>query len=38
MDGRGVKACIVCETPAARTNSSRNSVFVLPRALLKVWL
>lgn len=33
MDGRGVKACIVWETPAASTNSSRNSVLVLPRAL-----
>lgn len=33
IDGRGVKACIVCDTPAARTNSSRNSVLVFPRAL-----
>lgn len=33
IEGRGVKACIVCDTPAARINSSRSSVLVLPRAL-----
>jgi hypothetical protein len=33
IDGRGVNACIVCDTPAARMNSSLSSVLVLPRAL-----
>lgn len=33
MECRGVKACIVCETPAANMNSSLSSVLVLPRAL-----
>lgn len=34
MECRGVKACIVCETPAANMNSSLSSVLVLPRALV----
>jgi hypothetical protein len=38
IEGLGVKACIVCETPAASTNSSRNSVLVFPRALKKIKL
>lgn len=29
-----MKACIVCETPAANMNSSLSSVLVLPRALV----
>jgi hypothetical protein len=33
IDCRGVKACMVCETPAANMNSSLSSVLVLPRAL-----
>lgn len=33
IDGRGVKACIVCDTPAASMNSSLSSELVLPRAL-----
>lgn len=34
IDGRGVKACMVCETPAANMNSSLSSVLVLPRAFV----
>lgn len=32
IDCRGVKACMVCETPAANMNSSLSSELVLPRA------
>lgn len=30
---RGVNACIVCETPAAKINSSLSCALVRPRAL-----
>lgn len=32
IDCRGVKACMVCETPVANMNSSLSSELVLPRA------
>lgn len=35
IDCRGVKACMVCETPAANMNSSLSSELVLPRAFGK---
>jgi len=31
--GRDLKACIVWETPSARINCSRNSIFVRPLAI-----
>lgn len=38
IEGRGVNACIVCDTPAASMNSSLSSVLVLPRAFcLFLW-
>lgn len=37
IDGRGVNACIVCDTPAASINSSLSSVLVLPRASGFFW-